>query len=124
MENKIKQFVETIKKQYQDWKSFRTKICSSKENYDEAEKIDQIQKYYYYFTENNIGVISKVFHKINNPELKIEKLLTSGNILYNLYNEGFCSIDDPPNTLYWEGIEQLFIVYCNEILKDDYVEEE
>lgn len=119
MENLIKELIETVSKQYKTWESFRTKLCSAKENFDNAEKIDQIQKYYYWFTEDSFNRLSDAFKRINSPEIKIQKLLQSDNILLDLYDNCFCACHEPPNTLYWECIEELFIIYCNEVLEEN-----
>ena len=74
MEKLIKELIEKVKQQYKDWESFRTTCCSAKANFDDAEKIDQIQKYYYWFTEDSHDRLSDVFKRINNPETKIQKL--------------------------------------------------
>ena len=118
METLIKELIEQIKIQYKSWKSFRIKLCSSKENFDNAEKIDQIQKYYLWFTEDSYDRLSDAFKRINNPKIKICKLLQSHNILNDLYEKCFCCMDEPSNTLYWSNIEELFIIYCNEVLEE------
>ena len=118
MEILIKELIEQIKRQYKAWESFRTKLCSSKENFDNAEKIDQIQKYYLWFTEDSYDRLSDAFKRINEPKIKIQKLLQSENILNDLYCDCFCCMDEPPNTLYWSGIEELFTIYCNEALEE------
>lgn len=118
MEILIKELIEQIKRQYKAWESFRTKLCSSKENFDNAEKIDQIQKYYLWFTEDSYDRLSDAFKRINDPIIKICKLLNNHNVLNDLYCDCFCCMDEPPNTLYWSGIEELFIIYCNENLEE------
>ena len=118
MEKLIKELIEKVKQQYKDWESFRTTRCSAKENFDNAEKIDQMQKYYYWFTADSYDRLCDVFKRINNPETKIQKLLQLSNILLVLYSNCFCCMNEPPNTLYWEGIEELFIIYCNEVLEE------
>ena len=67
MEKLIKKLIEKVKQQYKDWESFRTTRCSAKENFDNAEKIDQMQKYYYWFTEDSYDRLSDAFKRINNP---------------------------------------------------------
>lgn len=114
----INRLIETIKKQYNQWKWIRTRHFTSTDNFNDSEKIDQIQKYYYWFTEDSHDRLSDAFKRINNPETKIQKLLQSNNILLDLYSNCFCCMNEPPNTLYWSGIEELFIIYCNEILEE------
>lgn len=119
MENLIKELIKTVKRQYKAWESFRIKLCSAKENFDNAEKIDQIQKYFFWFTEDSYDRLSDAFKRINEPKIKIQKLLQSDHILLDLYDNCFCASNEPPNTLYWEGIEELFIIYCNEVLEEN-----
>jgi hypothetical protein len=118
MENLIKELIEKVKQQYKDWESFRTKLCSAKENFDDAEKIDQMQKYYYWFTEDSYDRLCDAFKRVNQPEVSIKRMLESDNILLSLYDDCFCVCNEPPNTLYWEGIEELFIIHCNDLLND------
>lgn len=118
MENLIKELIEKVKQQYKDWESFRTKLCSAKENFDDAEKIDQIQKYYYWFEEDSYDRLYNAFKKVKEPEKSIKYMLESDNILLDMYDNCFCVCNDPPNTLYWEGIEELFIIYCNDLLDE------
>ena len=119
MKQLIQELIETIEKQYNEWKSFKTEVCDSKDNFYQAEKIDQIQKYYYWFTEDSFDRLSDVFRRIKNPKTKIEKMLKSNNILKDLYDDCFCVCNEPPNTLYWAGIEELFLIYCNQVLDDE-----
>lgn len=114
----INRLIETIEEQYNQWKFVRTRHFTSTDNFQDAEKIDQITKYYFWFTEESFDRLSNAFQKIKSPKTKIEKLLQSSNILKDLYEECFCVCNEPPNTMYWEGIEELFIIYCNEVLEE------
>jgi hypothetical protein len=117
MENLINELITTIKNQYKSWEVIRTKYgpFTALQNFRDAEKIDQIQKYYLWFTEDSFDRLSNIFQEINSSEIIIQKLLKSSHILNDLY-ECFCNFNEPPNTLYWDGIEELFITYCKEVL--------
>lgn len=123
MKKLIKELIETVGEQYAKWKWNVQAHWTASQIYNQAEQIDQIQKYYYYFTEDAEDRLSDVFQRVKNPKNKLEKLLEEPNILRSLYLDCFCSMNEPPNTLLWGGIEELIIVYCNEILENKEEEE-
>lgn len=123
MKKLIQELIETVNEQYSKWKWNVQAHWTASQIYNQAEQIDQIQKYYYYFTEDSEDRLCDVFQRVKNPKNKLEKLLEDPNILRGLYLDCFCSMNEPPNTLLWGGIEELIIVYCNKILENKEEEE-
>ena len=102
MENLINELITTIKNQYKSWEAIRTKHgpFTALQNFRDAEKIDQIQKYYYWFTEDSFDRLSDAFKRINDPKIKIQKLLQSKNILNDLYCDCFSSLSKSMPTVF------------------------